>query len=101
MSWATEIISRLKDGETVSFRPKGNSMTPKIKSGDLCTVEPIKNNDVIANNDIVLCKVNGNQYLHIVSAVKGDLIQISNNHGRINGWTNHKNIFGKLVKVDK
>jgi hypothetical protein len=37
-------------------------MTGKVESGQLCTVDPIT--DTININDIVLCKVNGNQYLH-------------------------------------
>jgi hypothetical protein len=41
MAWATPYISKLKLGETVSFRPRGNSMQGKIESGQLCTVEPI------------------------------------------------------------
>ena len=41
MAWATAHIEKLKAGQTVQFRPRGHSMTPKIKSGELCTVEPI------------------------------------------------------------
>lgn len=100
MSWATQYISQLKDGTTVQFRPRGNSMTGKISSGQLCTVEPIKDFSVLSKGDIVLCKVGGSQYLHLISAISGDRIQISNNHGHVNGWTNHKNIFGKLIKVE-
>lgn len=98
MSWATHLIEKLREGETVSFRPRGNSMTPKIKSGDLCTVVP----DIseIKKGDIVLCKVRGSQYLHLVSAIRGDQYQISNNHGRVNGWITVSNIFGKLISVE-
>ena len=42
MGWATHYIAKLKEGEIVQFRPKGNSMTGRVNSGDLCTVEPIK-----------------------------------------------------------
>ena len=41
MGWASDHIARLQDGETVQFRPKGNSMQGKIESGQLCTVEPV------------------------------------------------------------
>lgn len=73
-------------------------MTGKISSGQLCTVKPIDRDPV--KGDIVLCKVRGTQYLHLVSAVKGDQYQISNNHGHINGTTSRKNIFGILTKVE-
>lgn len=97
MSWASHYIEKLKAGETVSFRPRGNSMVPKIKSGQLCTVAPV--NREVVKGDIVLCKVRGNQYLHNVSAVKGDQYQISNNHGHVNGWCSRQNVFGILTSV--
>lgn len=40
-SWATYHIAALKEGKTIQFRPHGNSMTPKIESGQLVTVEPV------------------------------------------------------------
>jgi hypothetical protein len=66
MSWATSHIAQLKEGTTVKFRPKGNSMSGKISSGQLCTVEPIKDYSTLVKGDIVLCKVSGNQYLHLI-----------------------------------
>jgi hypothetical protein len=41
MGSAGRHIARLRAGETVSFRPRGNSMSGKIESGQLCTVEPV------------------------------------------------------------
>lgn len=98
MTWATHYIERLKAGETVSFRPRGNSMIPKIRSGDLCTVGPLAQPP--SRGDIVLCKVAGRQYLHVVTAIRGDLFQISNNQGRVNGWCSRQQIFGILERVD-
>jgi phage repressor protein C with HTH and peptisase S24 domain len=98
MGWATNYIAKLKEGETVTFRPRGNSMSGKINSGDLCMVSPITGE--IKNGDIVLCKVNGNEYLHLVKAKRGDHYQIGNNKGHINGWTPRKNIFGVLTNVE-
>lgn len=97
MGWATRHIESLGKGETVSFRPHGNSMTPKVKSGQLCTVEPA-DLDTVEVGDIVLCKVNGYVYLHLVSAKRDGQVQISNNHGHVNGWTT--SVFGKLIKVE-
>jgi len=100
MGWATGHIAKLKAGETVSFRPRGNSMVPKIHSGDLCTVEPI-DLSTLAVDDIVLCKVNGNEYLHLVKAIQGTRYQIGNNRGLINGWVGPNAIFGRLARVEK
>ena len=41
MGWATQYIAQLQRGETVRFRPRGNSMRGKIDPGQLCTVEPV------------------------------------------------------------
>lgn len=98
MGWATGYIAKLAAGETVSFRPRGNSMTPKIKSGDLCTVLPVHRE--IIKGDIVLCKVRNAQYLHLVTAIRGDQYQISNNQGHVNGWITLKNIFGILAAIN-
>jgi len=95
--WATEYIKKLKSGETVEFRPRGSSMKPLIESGDLVVVEPISEKTEFDKGDIVLCKVKGKQYLHLISAIQGERFQISNNRGFINGWISKNAIFGKLV----
>lgn len=53
MGWATQYIAKLQAGETVRFRPRGSSMSGKIESGQLCTVEPVDVN-TIKVGDIVL-----------------------------------------------
>jgi len=98
--WATYYIQQLREGKTISFRPRGNSMQPRIYSGELCTVQPI--DDVtLAVGDVVLCVVSGKQYLHLITAINGDRYQISNNHGNINGMISISKIYGKLIKVEK
>ena len=41
MGWASHHIQKLLTGETVSFRPHGQSMSGRIESGQLCTVAPV------------------------------------------------------------
>jgi hypothetical protein len=98
MGWASHYIAKLKNGETVLFRPRGNSMSGKIESGQLCTVEPI-DAESLGVGDIVLCKVKGREYLHLVKAIQGQRFQIGNNKGRINGWISANSIFGKCVNI--
>ena len=100
MGWATGHIERLRNGETVSFRPRGNSMSGKIESGQLCTVAPVDPR-TLRVGDIVLCKVNGREYLHLVKAIQGARFQIGNNRGRINGWVSASAIYGKCVRVEE
>jgi hypothetical protein len=98
MGWATAHIEKLKQGEVVQFRPRGNSMSGKVESGQLCVVKPV---GIAALNvgDIVLCKVNGFQYLHHIKAIQGERFQIGNNRGRINGWVGRNSIYGKCVQI--
>ncbi len=98
MSWASHYIEQLLQDESVQFRPRGNSMTGKIESGQLVTVVPLGTRTPRIG-DIVLCKVNGTQYLHLVKAVSGERFQIGNNRGRINGWTSLRNIFGICTEI--
>ena len=99
MGWATQYIVQLKEGKTVSFRPRGHSMKGRINSGQLCTVEPVDPN-LLNAGDIVLCKVSGTQYLHLIKAIQGKRFQIGNNRGKINGWISSNSIFGKCVKIE-
>jgi len=74
-------------------------MSPRIKSGQLCTVEPV-DASALQVGDIVLCRVRGAEYLHIVKAIEGVRFQIGNNRGHINGWIGANSIFGRLLRID-
>jgi SOS-response transcriptional repressor LexA len=99
--WAAQWIMELQEGETTKFRPRGSSMEPLIKSGQLVTVEP---KGSLMVGDVVLCMVGGVQYLHKILDVQERfgkvMFQIGNNKGGINGWTEEHKIYGKLVKVE-
>lgn len=97
MGWATHYIEKLKNGETVQFRPRGNSMKGKIESGQLVTVVPQDDYHV---GDVVLCKVRGKQFLHLIKAARGHEYLIGNNRGFNNGWTGRQNIFGKVTRIE-
>jgi hypothetical protein len=99
MGWASGHIEALRRGETVSFRPRGHSMKGRIESGQLCTVTPLGDH-ALEVGDIVLCKVRGAEYLHIVKAVRGEQYQIGNNRGGINGWISRGSIYGRLARVE-
>ena len=75
-------------------------MTGKIESGQLCTVEPVKDVSKLKVGDIVLCKVKGSEYLHLIKAIQGQRFQIGNNRGFVNGWVGPKAIYGLCVRVE-
>jgi hypothetical protein len=88
---------QLELNKTFITSEKGNSMTPLIKSGQEHELTPITW-EKVTKGDIVFCKVKGNYFTHLVVAVdkeKGCLI--SNNHGRINGWT--RKVYGRVTKI--
>lgn len=99
MGWATHLIDGLLAGETVQARPRGGSMAGRIESGQLCTIEPVDHSKITVG-DIVLCKVRGNEYLHIVKAIQGPKFQIGNNRGLINGWVGANAIFGICTVIE-
>ena len=74
-------------------------MVGRIESGQLCTVAPT-DPVTLRVGDIVLCKVKGHEYLHLIKAIQGERIQIGNNRGRINGWISAESILGKCTKVE-
>jgi hypothetical protein len=99
MGWADNYIKKLEEQSEISFRPRGNSMTPRIKSGQLCTVAKVDRKDICVG-DVVLCRVAGKQYLHIVKARTETQFLIGNNHGKLNGWTSPGHIYGKVIKIE-
>ena len=95
------MAARVAAGATVAFRPTGNSMGPLIRSRQLVTVAPVEPSRVQVG-DIVLARVAGTVYLHLVSAVDhaAGRVQISNNRGRVNGWTSQDKVYGICTAVD-
>lgn len=99
MGWASHYIEKLSQGQTIRFRPRGRSMTGLVNDGQLVTVEPMKDKPA-EKNEVVLCRVGGTEYLHLVIATQPGLVLIGNNHGGINGWTAADKVFGRLVAVE-
>lgn len=95
------LAQRVAAGAVIRFRPSGSSMVPLIRSRQLVTVAPVEPRRLEVG-DIVLARVAGTTYLHLVSAISPDAerVQISNNRGRVNGWTGYARVFGICTSVD-
>jgi SOS-response transcriptional repressor LexA len=102
-TWASPHIEKLLEGKTAKFRPRGGSMEGKVSSGQLVTVEPLTDQD-LQPGTIVLCRVSGKHYLHLIKQVqtKGDNLRylIGNNRGSTNGWVARSGIYGICTKVE-
>lgn len=95
---------RLQAGETCKVIGVGNSMTPIFKSHQPVICTPVTESTELHKKDIVLCKVNGRFYLHLIWSVRNggtnsEMFLIGNNHKHPNGWITRKNIFGKVVEI--
>lgn len=74
-------------------------MLPRIKSGQLLTIAPVKPEE-LHKGDVVFCKVKGRFFTHLLSAVQGERYQISNNKGHVNGWIGLNGVYGKVIKIE-
>ena len=90
-------IKRLLAGETIEYAEGGNSMTPLIKSREPIILAPVPEGHTFKRGQIVFVRVRGNIYTHKISAVEKDRVQISNNHGHVNGWTMKSNVYGIYI----
>lgn len=96
--WADQAIKELREGKTTQIRPRGRSMTGKVNDGALVTLGPVDPNNLKVG-DVVLTKVKGSVYLHLIKGVRqGGQFLIGNNKGGTNGWT--KTIYGIATKIE-
>jgi len=94
-----ESATKLQQGLVGCIQGFGQSMTPILKSGQKVICEPVKDDTKLNKKDIVLCKVKGHYYLHLIWAVRNDKeYLIGNNHGRPNGWVSRNQIYGKVIE---
>ena len=99
----------LKSGNnnTVTAVAKGNSMSKYIKNGSRVGIKKYnKNKHKLNIGNIVLCKIKGNIYLHLIGAIRTNKksrkrYRIESQSGHVNGWIGDDNIAGILVKTIK
>lgn len=99
MDWAHHAKEKLNNGERVQIRPRGNSMSGRIDSGQLVTLEPC-DHTTLEVDEIVLVRVKGRTFLHLIKARQGARMQIGNNRGGINGWVGPQAVYGRVVKIE-
>lgn len=100
MSWALHAKAALREGKTVTIKPRGHSMTSKVNDGDTVVLEPYS--DIkLKVGDIVLVRCKGHDYLHLIKAIDGQRYQIGNNRGGINGWVSDNAIYGIATSVTR
>ena len=91
-----KMVKRLQNGETIyKYKEGGNSMTPLLKSRQPVDIRPVDRE--LEVGDITFAKVKGRYLMHLITAIDGERVQISNNHGHVNGWTNKSKVYGLVT----
>jgi hypothetical protein len=100
MGWASAAIERLVQGQPATIRPRGSSMTGRVEDRQVVIVAPYTETEPQVD-DVVLCRVRGREYLHLVKAKQGGRYLIGNNRGGINGWIGRNGIFGRMTRGER
>ena len=100
MDWSTHAREALAQGERVEIHPRGHSMKGKVDDGDVVTLEPA-DPETLAVGDVVLVRVKGRTYLHLIQACDGKRFLIGNNRGGTNGWVGPAAVYGRAVGIRK
>jgi SOS-response transcriptional repressor LexA len=99
MSWAKFAIESLQKGQKAQIKPRGHSMRGKVNDGDIVILEPCKP-EALEIGDIVLVRVKGRVYLHLIKAINQGRFLIGNNRGGVNGWVGSNSIYGVASKIE-
>jgi hypothetical protein len=99
MSWAKYAIEALQKRQSAQIKPRGHSIRGKVNDGDLVTVEPCNLEDLKAG-DVVLVRVRGRVYLHLIKAIDKNRFLIGNNRVGINGWVGSNGIYGIATRIE-
>ena len=102
----------LQSGESVQFRSSGNSLRPKVQSGDVTMWEPVTEEGCadLKVGDIVFCRPQPKNYFygHAIHEINqwsdGRTYWVISNlkkgsEFKINGWCLAEHIYGKLMEV--
>ena|SRR5947209_17230089 len=98
MSWVSEAIEALRNGQQIVVRPRGGSMRGRIEDGQSVTLAPVEP-AAVQIDDVVLIRWKGNVLLHLVKEADDDRLLIGNNVGKINGWAPRSDVLGRVIAV--
>jgi hypothetical protein len=100
VNWAQHAIDALAQQQPATVTPHGNSMVGRVKSGQRVELRPSTFPKV---GEVVLVKVKGKVYLHLVKAIRIKNARteylIGNTHGGVNGWVGGNAIYGIAINV--
>jgi SOS-response transcriptional repressor LexA len=74
-------------------------MRGRVEDGQLVTLAPC-DPATLEPGDIVLVRVNGRVYLHLIHVRAGHRFLIGNNRGGTNGWVDPAAVYGVATKIE-
>src|SRR3954465_2332710 len=99
MNWAQHAIDALGRGGSGEVRPRVHSMKGKVPDGALVTLAPCDPAS-LQPGDVVLVRVHGSIYLHLVKALNQGRFLSGNNRGGVNGWVGSHAIYGRATRIE-
>ena len=99
--WAGEECRQLALGETIEFRPLGNSMKGLIDAKDLVRLVPARGSGFEVNQIVLVLLSEREVVLHKIIELDDELglVEIGDNRGNSDGWVYKSNIFGIVTHV--
>ena len=103
MKWQQEARMALAEGRTFTVQPRGNSMGGIIADSNKVTLAPCDSAH-IQLGDVVLARVQGKRYRHIVlhqiHAIEAGRLLVGGSVGRLDGWISAEDVFGRVVEIE-
>ena len=99
MSWAKAAIEALLRGEQSTLRYDGDAMQGRIDDGAEVLLAPVEPGELKVG-DVVLARVKGEDYLHLIRAIDRSTFLVGDNVGGIGGWIEKDALHGVVVKIE-
>ena len=99
MSWAKAAIEALLRGEQSTLLYHGDAMQGRIDDGAEVTLAPVEPGELKVG-DVVLARVKGEDYLHLITAIDRSTFFVGDNVGGIGGWIEKDALHGVVVKIE-
>jgi DNA-binding MarR family transcriptional regulator len=97
------LLEALTEGRPFTWTlPQGGdfaSMRAVLKHGQTLTMSPIVDLQDVREGDIVCVKWHKGYIIHLVQEIQGNQFLIVNSVGKINGWVEGKDIFGRVSQI--
>lgn len=93
------VAVQLQQGQPITFRPAGHSMTGIINHRQQVTIAPVGDPQALRTGDVVLVKIRGAWLLHRIKKTAGNDLVIANARGHENGRVPRDRVAGVVTQI--